>query len=443
MSEIEVEKIGTMVTAHFPQEGVTIQTKRINDSEYGSFRAEIKVFAKLLMNGVHEIRELNRSRPDLLDDGSKDRLIRNLEEKTQDYPGFFWGNIIDQAFNEIIDKHREGEAAIIMGDLEGFEPRNYAIKPIFRKGVANLIWARGGSAKSYYGLLSCVMIDQGLSLMGLKARKGVALYLDWEETEDLFKQRLKALHKGLGLPPTSGIIYKSMAGSLANNIEIVSELVNKHGVTFMVVDSVGAALGGSGIEQQVVEDYFAAGNLLKITWLSIDHANRAGETTGNWAIHGSAYKYARSRMVYEVKKVQENDSGDMEMVLYHRKGNDDGIKSPRGFSVKFVTKNMYNPEEDDYDEQLDMVTFSSMKMGDANNKLLQRMTIPEICYSLIEAHGPTPMYKLAESVSHIKDATVSEKTIEDVISDTKSLSLGSDGITVYATSSQEVNEWTV
>ena len=94
-------------------------------------------------------------------------------------------------------------------------------------------------------------------------------------------------------------------------------------------------------------------------------------------------------------------------------------------------------------KMLDMVTFSSMKMGDANNKLLRKMSIPEICYSLIDAHGPTPMYKLAETVSYIKDATVSEDGIELAISDAKSLSLGSDGITVYMTSSQEVNEWTV
>ena len=258
--------------------------------------------------------------------------------------------------------------------------------------------------------------------------------MDWEETYDVFKQRLAAVHRGLGIPLESGIIYKRMSGSLQQNLQNLSRIVMKHNVTFMVIDSVGAALGGNGVDSNVVGDYFDAGNELGITWVSIDHANRAGETTGNWQIHGSAYKYNRARQVYEVKKVQENDSGYMEMVLYHRKTNDSGIQSPRGFSVAFESEDHYVPEEEDFEKRLVSVTFESLALGNADNELLRGMGIAEICHELIKTHGPTKIAKLAESVGIIKDVEgLTEDTIKNSVDNYNQLTIGIDNETVSET----------
>ena len=278
MANMLVDRKGTVVTVAFPDDGVEITAERIRDRS-GYFTAELYIYASLPFNGVMSKVKVNHSRPDLLDVNSKNRLIENLEEKTRDYPSLYWGEIVDAAVDAVIDKHREGEPEEIMGNLEGYTPRTYAIKPLFVSGVANLIWAPGGSSKSYLSLLSCVMVDKGLSVHGLRARKGVALYLDWEETAEVFRHRLAAVHKGLNIQPYSGIIYKRMKGSLADNVEYISKLIMKHNITFMVVDSVGAALGGSGIDQATVNQYFDAGHTLGITWLSVDHATRAGATT--------------------------------------------------------------------------------------------------------------------------------------------------------------------
>ena len=372
---------------------------------------------------------INRSHPDLLDDMEVNRLIDTLQDKTKDYPSFFWGSLIDDAKNAIIYSYREGEPAVVMDNLDEIKPRIYSIRPMFIAGVANLMWAPGGSAKSYFGLLSCVMVDKGLAVMGMRARKGVALYLDWEENEDVFRQRLKAVHEGLNLASTSGIIYKKMSGSLSDSIETISEIVLKHGVTFMVVDSVGAALGGNGALQDVVEDYFAAGNVLGITWVSIDHANRAGETTGNWQIHGSVFKYARARQVYELKKVQEDDEGNIEVFVYHRKANDSGIKSPRGYRIEFDTEKFFDYEIDDYDDRLVRVGFESLSVGEASDEYMRKMGIGEICYELVKAKGSLTATILAISVGRIKDVdSITENTI---ITSAENFSFKKDGELVY------------
>ena len=442
MANMLVSRKGTVVTVEFPDDGVEITAERIRDMN-GKFTAEIYVYASLSFNGVMSTVRVNHSRPDLLNINDKDRLIGNLEEKTRDYPNLYWGEIVDAAVENIIEKHREGEREEIMADLGGYTPRTYAIKPLLVNGVANLIWAPGGSSKSYLSLLSCVMVDKGLSVHGLRARKGVALYLDWEETAEVFRHRLAAVHKGLNIQPYSGIIYKRMKGSLADNVEYISKLIMKHNITFMVVDSVGAALGGSGIDQDTVNQYFDAGNTLGITWLSVDHANRAGETTGKWQIHGSAYKYNRSRQVYEVKKVQEHDSGDMEVVLYHRKAYDSGLKSPRGFSIHFESEERFNKFEDDYDTVLQSVSFDTLELADANDALLKPLSIGEICYNLVKTHGSQPLLKLSMTVARVKGVeTVSEETIETSVNSDSRLMMSADNKTVVLAGVEEESEWT-
>ena len=168
---MEVNKTGSIVTVSFPEEEVIITAQNIED-KFGHFSAEVYVHAILPYNGRQVSTQLDHSRTDLLDISDKNRLVSTLEDQTANYPNrFYWGDTINRASDEIIDKYRQGEPEVVMSHLDDYSPRIYAIKPLFVDGVANLIWARGGSAKSYFGLLSCVAVDKGLSVMGLKARK--------------------------------------------------------------------------------------------------------------------------------------------------------------------------------------------------------------------------------------------------------------------------------
>ena len=442
MTDLEITKRGTIIDVKFPSQRVSLRAERLRDGGE-KFTTELTVDAELSMNNMYREVELSRSNADMLNPNVKKTLINTLTEATMDYPYIMWGNIINDAFSAIMDKHREGVPATQMSVLDEHYPRSYALFPFFTKGVANLVWAPGGSGKSYLALLTSVLVDRGMSALGLRAPKGNVLYLDWEEEENVFKQRLFAGQKGLGVgnPETSGIWYKRMACTLANNIEAISRIVVDNNITYVVVDSVNPALGGKSNDSDAVEDYFDALRILEVTSVSIDHANKMGETTGKYQIYGSSFKQARARQMYEVTKMQESDSGELKVVMHHRKANDFGTIGPRGFTINFEMVDKYNSLEDDYEKQLDVVKFDTLGLGDDSGQLLRGETLTTICYQLVKAHGTMELEDLRERVSSIKDNDVASDAIELAVQNSNMLKLNEEAGTVGL--AQEEKQWEV
>ena len=451
MNNMEVELRGTVVDVRFPDARIHIRANRIRESAEKA-TAEITVWADLAIGDNYRKVRLNRSRPDLLDNNDKRNLIRDLEEATIDYPNYSWGSIINNTFDAIIDKNREGYSEVVMDDLKKAKGRSFAIKPLWEQNVNNLLWAKGGSSKSYFALLSCVFVDRGIKSLGLTAKPGRALYLDWEEEEDIFRHRLYSVQKGLNVenPERSNIVWKQMRGSLPANIEEISRLVIDNDISFVVIDSVGLALGGSGVDDEAVKGYFEALKLLKVTTLSVDHANKSGERTGNYEIFGSTYKYSYARNVYELKKVTEENAQEFESVFYHRKVNDGKLLSPTGFKVTFEETREWNPDEAEYEMVLDKVVFESLGLADASIEHLKGLTISALCYELIkkseEKGTMLTTDELARDIGFIKnegEGSVSIDVIERTLNNSTTMQLNQDGTVQLISNQEEETEWTV
>ena len=451
MNNNEVELRVTVVDVRFPDARIHIRANRIRESAEKA-TAEITVWADLAIGDNYRKVRLNRSRPDLLDNNDKRNLIRDLEEATIDYPNYSWGSIINNTFDAIIDKNREGYSEVVMDDLKKAKGRSFAIKPLWEQNVNNLLWAKGGSSKSYFALLSCVFVDRGIKSLGLTAKPGRALYLDWEEEEDIFRHRLYSVQKGLNVenPERSNIVWKQMRGSLPANIEEISRLVIDNDISFVVIDSVGLALGGSGVDDEAVKGYFEALKLLKVTTLSVDHANKSGERTGNYEIFGSTYKYSYARNVYELKKVTEENAQEFESVFYHRKVNDGKLLSPTGFKVTFEETREWNPDEAEYEMVLDKVVFESLGLADASIEHLKGLTISALCYELIkkseEKGTMLTTDELARDIGFIKnegEGSVSIDVIERTLNNSTTMQLNQDGTVQLISKQEEETEWTV
>ena len=128
-------------------------------------------------------------------------------------------------------------------------------------------------------------------------------------------------------------------------------------------------------------------------------------------------------------------------MLYHRKSNDSGNKSPRGFKVRFEMKENYNQYEDDYEKHLDKVVFETLGLGDADNELLRTMTLGEICRELIKTHGPIHIDALRSGVAIIKDNDISDDVIKRTIENSNMLKLEGDTVTLVQL--QEEKQWDV
>lgn len=433
----EAVKRGTIVYVEFPERKIYIRAERIRETS-----SLVKAEVSISVGDGDERVLLNRGRVSMLEDTPKTRLIDLLIEKgsaigySDPNDNGFWGNIIDEAFYAIVDKFREGNEAKKMTNLEQAAPRTYAISPIITKGVANLLWGPGGSYKSYFGLLTCVMVDRGLSVHGMSARKGNALYLDWEEDEDVFKSRLLAIQRGLAEqlddfenPFESGIMRKEMAAEkLGTSIEELSKLIHEHQITYVCVDSVNPALNGNAVDSDAIEEYFSALRQLQVTSLSLDHANRGGERTGEWSIHGSAFKYNRSRQVYEIKKVQIPNSRTSEFGLYHRKSNDSALAAPRIFEVEFDIRKEVNPSDGRYDNMLHKISFVPKRLKDASGEFMKAMEIPEIAYELMKDAIECDLTTLATNVSAVKGKSIPTGVLTSMLNGSSGLDIKGDSV---------------
>jgi hypothetical protein len=240
---------------------------------------------------------------------------------------------------------------------------------------------------------------------------GNVLYLDWEEDEELFYTRMIAVQRGLKIadPYTiPNMMYKKLTGSLAGQVEDLISLIDKNNINFCVIDSVGAALGGNGIEAQPVEELFDAMGILGVTSLLIDHARKGGDD-----MYGSIYKGNRARQVRKLKKVQVHGSDLTEIMIQHDKGNDTNLKEPMSFLVKFDNKVELN--EGEYFEYANSVVFEPVALDSANSELQSEYSVPQIVRNQLARTPTASLTSLAKLASEIKGSQVSESDITESI----------------------------
>ena len=414
MNKPVVKRDGTIVDIQFPNTPNNIRIRAERIKEYNdNVRAEISVFADLPAVGRRDVR-INRSRTSLLDDGAKNRLISSLEMADDDILSVTWADIVNTAFDYVIDAHREQSPVKHMTNLEIENiPRVPVIHPFFTKGVVNLIWSPGGTGKSMFSLYLAILASNGLSRIGISAMRSKVLYCDWEEEENTFRNRLLALQRGLGIedPNYSSILWKRMTRSLPDDVDEISRICADEGVDMIFIDSVSPALGGSANDQECIERFIYALRSLGegMSSICIDHTNKQGE------LFGSSYKYARARQVYELKQVgtylTPTKKHVSQICLYHRKTNDTATRSAKGFEVMFHDADMEGDYSGTYTYQIDI---SAMSLG-GSSEALAPMSIAQACIEILKSDGAMSLEKLTNRVGAGRDQPVSESAVDNIL----------------------------
>jgi len=407
---------GPVIRVEDTDMGVYCQASRIRESDDG-IEAELLIEADLQIDGEKHRVKLNHSRVNLLNDGQKQRLQIRLQEvvtSSDSITGtekFSWASTVPNLCSKIAEQYRVGIPAVSFSERREISRRSWLIRDFILKGVPNILWAEGGSCKSYLSLLSSCLIARGMTASGLHASMGNVLYLDWEEDEELFYTRMIAVQRGLKIadPYTiPNMMYKKLTGSLAGQVEDLISLIDKNNINFCVIDSVGAALGGNGIEAQPVEELFDAMGILGVTSLLIDHARKGGDD-----MYGSIYKGNRARQVRKLKKVQVHGSDLTEIMIQHDKGNDTNLKEPMSFLVKFDNKVELN--EGEYFEYANSVVFEPVALDSANSELQSEYSVPQIVRNQLARTPTASLTSLAKLASEIKGSQVSESDITESI----------------------------
>ena len=309
----------------------------------------------------------------------KQGLVKILEQRL---PGLEWYVLVEQACLTTIRLHRQGAPAVLLGSLPD-QPTTWLLEPLIQEGQANIIYGRGGSGKSYLADLCALLVQYGLSHVGLMSTEPKpVMILDYETSQDIANNRIKELSDGLGIEKPE-LLYRYSSQPLAYDIQEIQRLVLREHIGLLIVDSVGLACGGEPERAETVIAYFRALRSLRIATLSIDHVTK-GEHEKVTTPFGSIYKLNLARNAWEVRASTESaDDEILNIGLYHRKINQGKLRPAMGISFIFADGSII---VDDTEIRSDAELVKGLTLRARINQALKEgaKTVPELADFLEE-----------------------------------------------------------
>ncbi|MCB7129798.1 MAG: AAA family ATPase, partial [Candidatus Brocadiales bacterium] len=259
----------------------------------------------------------------------------------------------------------------------------YLVSPLVVAGQPTLFFGDGGSTKSMLAAFMSVLTTANVSALGWDVEPATALYLDWEDSADEYKERIRAISTGLNITPPQ-VLYRRCTQSLINDLENIQRIVVEKKIGFIVIDSAAYAVGGDPLVSQFVTDYFNALRGLGVSSLTIAHQPKNLEKTKT--PFGSTFWTNAPRSVWQVRKTQD---GEDEVVtgLFHTKANRGRLKAPIGLSIRFSGA----------DDRLESVTFSLTDL--AKTDLSTGLNAIGQITPLLKQLGPLTVAEIAAELS--------------------------------------------
>ncbi len=257
-----------------------------------------EITAELLVQSINGagFQHVLRRRVNLLGSRTPADLAKDLDLSTGS-AGFPWRQIVESAFASVTEAHREGEREQLLGGKRIAPPSpKHLIDGLLIANVANTWFGPGGTGKSTVAVAACVAHVQGYPMAGRHVEQGVALYLDWEDEEEAFERILWEVSRGYDMAESARVYWRRMKAPLSSDVAFVSSLIDRLGVTLLVIDSATRAMGSAGehgtYESTAVSFAEAIRALGKVTTLILDHVDGAAVKEGGVSkkAYGSIHK---------------------------------------------------------------------------------------------------------------------------------------------------------
>lgn len=301
--------------------GVTVTIERIEQTR-SALLAEIAIDAGDVRLHGPVITSLTSTQ-------NQEGLTRYLDKL---YPMRGWHDVVGVAFRLAVEAHRTGEPPMRLADPVPPGAGGYALEPIIVEDDPTMIYAKGGSGKSWLALAIAAALDGagGVLPFRLIAPHRVA-YLDWEWTRGRHAKRL-----GMMLAPDQleacGILYRRMAGGLAGQVDQLARMIADHGITYLVIDSLGMACGDDPEKASTALPFANAVRALGVGSLWVTHTPKNGDQEMPF---GSAYWLNAARSAWQVQCNSEPGASTMRLALHQRKVNDGPPEEPISLALKF------------------------------------------------------------------------------------------------------------
>ena len=374
----------------WPDLHLTALISRIKDNSNNEIHGEVDIKSERPTSAGH----LKGGKLNITSVDSRHKWALSLAKRDSEID---WDALLEQLYMKVKAKHREGAPIEdIEGDADVLEEDTpWIIEPILQENNTSLILGHGSAGKSWVAQYLAILASLGLSHGGLHVEPSKVLYLDWETDRKELNLRVTKIKAGLNVTDNTNIKYRLMSESLVNDIQIIKEKCIEHGITLLIIDSVGAACGGEPENAKVVNDFFNAIRKLGVTTLCIDHMNKDN------GLFGSVYKFNRSRLVWEVKKHQEQNASTLHVGLFHKKANNAPQYKDMGFELSFTRESIAVERKDVRDTPLETEMSPVQRIDNVIRAFPGGLTPIEIAQE-IQAHGdPRDIPKITNQVNNL------------------------------------------
>lgn len=311
--------------------GIWLRFSRLRE-EHGEDVAILRVYT-IDYPGLPD-RDLFVGKIILLGPRSKADAAKLCEQRCRTFTD--WLDLLDDACKRLLAVKADGEPWIDLsvGEVESEPP--WLLEPMLRTDEPAILYGSGGSGKSTVGLAWAMLLaSDSPELWGFKRpvekgqtapRREVVGYLDFEDSPNTFRRRLRWLAAGAGIPVPK-LHYKRGEASVPASAEALGRQIADLGITGLVVDSAGYACGGEPERSESALNYWRAMRSLPISWsLTIAHQPKDKENSSY--PFGSIMWWNGCRACW--KLTGEPGPDGLNIALQHKKANNGELQATTG-----------------------------------------------------------------------------------------------------------------
>ena len=239
-----------------------------------------------------------------------------------------WAGRLEILSNLVDENYSAGEPMVWLPDVVDPGPVAYLADPLLERNEHNILFAAGGSTKSFLALAMCVSFASGKSVVpGVKMLgQGNALYLDWETSKESTRRRFTQFAQ------TQRVAYKRMQAPLSDVGDELEQLIRAEKFGLVVCDSASMASGGEIMDEASVARFFMTCRSFKTTILTLAHVPKNAERSSPI---GSVYWFNQARVVWELSKDQLEGDSIVRLDLVQHKANNDRVHTPFSLELDF------------------------------------------------------------------------------------------------------------
>ena len=252
-----------------------------------------------------------------------------------------WSEVVEWLAQGILESH------FTTSPVERIEPSEnteveFLLKPLLPKRHPTLLFAPGGTGKSFVAMYIAMLVQNGLTFSGETQESQEVLYLDWEVDKHEANRRFGMFKLTFPDMNLNYPLYKRCELPLKDEIDDILQATVENDVGLIIIDSAAPAVGGDINDAHKVLGFFQAVRQLTTTGASVlilTHISKNDKKEENRSPIGSVFFENLSRLTWELR-AEMPEKGTFDFALIPRKSNF-GRMEPIGLRAVFQFDGVY------------------------------------------------------------------------------------------------------